>query len=105
MQRTMVGLWEHSIGCAIFSSIAVKKRHEEPDEISVNGLLHDIGKVFLVLHFPEEYQKALIDSASGDVTIHRSERDHFNTTHSSVEAGWPASGTSPFPYRCDRIPS
>ena len=85
MQKTMIGLWEHSIGCAIFSRIiAVKKGHKEPDELSVNGLLHDIGKVFLVLQFPEEYQKALAESQHDDVTIYNAERNHFNTTHSSV---------------------
>ena len=81
----MIGLWEHSIGCAIFSRIiAVKKGHKEPDELSVNGLLHDIGKVFLVLQFPEEYQKALAESQNDDLTIYNAERNHFNTTHSSV---------------------
>lgn len=85
MQKTMIGLWEHSIGCAIFSRIiAVKKGHKEPDELSVNGLLHDIGKVFLVLQFPEEYQKALAESHNDDITIYNAERNHFNTTHSSV---------------------
>ena len=85
MQKTMIGLWEHSIGCAIFSRIiAVKKGHKEPDELSVDGLLHDIGKVFLVLQFPEEYQKALAESQRDDLTIYNAERNHFNTTHSSV---------------------
>lgn len=85
MQKTMVGLWEHSIGCAIFSRIiAVKKGHKEPDELSVDGLLHDIGKVFLVLQFPEQYQKALAESQQHSLTIYDAERNHFNTTHSSV---------------------
>ncbi len=85
MQKTMIGLWEHSIGCAIFSRIiAVKKGHKEPDELSVDGLLHDIGKVFLVLQFPDEYQKALAESKRDNLTIYVSEKNHFNTTHSSV---------------------
>src|SRR5512133_1184649 len=40
MQKTMIGLWEHSIGTAIFARIiAVRKGHKEPDELSVDGLL------------------------------------------------------------------
>ncbi len=85
MQKTMIGLWEHSIGCAIFSRIiAVKKHHKEPDEVSVDGLLHDIGKVFLILQFPEQYESALAQSQHDGLTIYNSERNHFNTTHSSV---------------------
>lgn len=90
MQKTMIGLWEHSIGCAIFSRIiATKKGHRDPDELSVDGLLHDIGKVFLVLQFPDEYERALAESQRDGLTIYDSERNHFNTTHSSV-GGWMA---------------
>ena len=85
MQKTMVGLWEHSIGCAIFSRIiAIRKGHRDPDELSIDGLLHDIGKVFLILQFPDEYQRALAQSQRDSLTIYNSEKDHFNTTHSSV---------------------
>ncbi len=85
MQKTMVGLWEHSIGTAIFARIiALKKHHKEPDEVSVNGLLHDIGKVFLVLQFPDEYQKALTQAQGDGLVIYEAEKNHFNTTHASV---------------------
>jgi len=85
MQKTMIGLWEHSIGTAIFSRIiAVRKGHKEPDEVSVNGLLHDIGKVFLVLQFPEEYEKALNETQESGVVIYEAEKNHFNTSHASV---------------------
>jgi len=85
MQKTMIGLWEHSIGTAIFSRIiALKTGHNEPDEVAVNGLLHDIGKVFLVLQFPDEYSRALTDSQEAGLIIHAAERNQFNTTHASV---------------------
>ena len=48
----MVGLWEHSLGCAIASRIIAKKKGlKEPEEISIAGLLHDIGKVVMGLNF------------------------------------------------------
>ena len=85
MQKTMIGLWEHSIGTAIFARIiALRKNHKEPDEVSVNGLLHDIGKVFLVLQFPDEYQKALAETQGEGLVIYEAEKNHFNTTHASV---------------------
>ena len=87
MQKTMLGLWEHSLGTAIVSRlIAVKKGLKEPDELSVDGLLHDIGKVLLILQYPEEYQKAMNDTEINSIPINNSEKDHFNTTHASVGA-------------------
>jgi HD-like signal output (HDOD) protein len=54
MQKSMIGLWEHSIGCAIVARIiAKKKQFKEPEEVSAGGLLHDIGKVILILQFPK----------------------------------------------------
>lgn len=85
MQKTMIGLWEHSIGTAIFSRIiAIKKGYKEPDELSVSGLLHDIGKVFLILQFSDEYEKALKETEQDSVVIYEAEKNHFNTTHASV---------------------
>ena len=53
MQQTMIGLWEHSMGCAILSRLmAEKKGFKDLEEASIHGLLHDIGKVVLVLKFP-----------------------------------------------------
>lgn len=87
MQKTMLGLWEHSLGTAIVSRlIAIKKGLKEPDELSVDGLLHDIGKVLLILQYPEEYQKAMNDTEINSIPINKSEKDHFNTTHASVGA-------------------
>ena len=87
MQKTMLGLWEHSLGTAIVSRlIAIKKGLKEPDELSVDGLLHDIGKVLLILQYPEEYQKAMNDTETNSIPINKSEKDHFNTTHASVGA-------------------
>ena len=45
--------------------------------------------MFLVLQFPEEYQRALAESHENGLTIYNSERNQFNTTHSSV-GGWMA---------------
>ena len=53
MQQAMIGLWEHSLGCAILARLIAKKKGlKEPEEMSVYGLVHDIGKVILALQFP-----------------------------------------------------
>jgi len=87
MQETMVGLWEHSLSSAIVCRLIAKRKGlKEPDELSIDGLLHDIGKILLVLQYPEEYEKAMYQSEQSGLTIYESEKTYFNTTHASVGA-------------------
>ncbi len=85
MQKTMNGLYEHSLACAIASRvIAQKKGLKEPEEISVAGLLHDIGKVILLLEFPKEYETAMNEAQAKGISIYEAERIQFNATHANV---------------------
>jgi len=82
MQKSMVGLWEHSLGCAVTARILAKKKNlPEPEEISVSALLHDIGKVVLILRFKEEYERAVKEAESNDILIMEAEKEVFGITH------------------------
>jgi putative nucleotidyltransferase with HDIG domain len=88
MRKTMSGLYEHSLACAIASRvIARKKGLKEPEEVSVAGLLHDIGKVILILEFPREYEAARNEAQEKKISIFEAERNQFNATHADV-GGW-----------------
>lgn len=42
---TLRALWEHSMGCAVWSrQIALRIGHHGAEETFIDGLLHDIGK-------------------------------------------------------------
>lgn len=87
MQKTMVGLWEHSLGCAITARIIAKKKGlTEPEEVSVAGLLHDIGKVVLGLKFHGEYKKIMAEAESKDIFIFDAEKNYFNINHADAGA-------------------
>ncbi len=87
MQKSIVGLWEHSVGCAIVAKlVAKKKRLRDPEEVAVAALLHDIGKVLLNLKFPEAYQHAIADAHARGLCIMDVEREYFGVTHAEVEA-------------------
>jgi len=88
MQKTMSGLYEHSLAVAIASRvIAQKKNLKEPEEVSVAGLLHDIGKVILTLEFAQEYENAMKEAEEKKIAIFDAEKIQFNATHADV-GGW-----------------
>lgn len=85
MQKTMFGLREHSIGCAIAARIiAGRKGLKESEEISVAALLHDIGKVILILSYPNEYQAAMNEAAARGQIIVQQEKNYFTENHAIV---------------------
>ena len=88
MQRSVVGLWEHSVGCAIIAKIIARKKGlKDPEEVSVAGLLHDIGKVFLSLKFPDLYRQVIAEANDRTIFIAEAEKELFGVTHAEVE-GW-----------------
>ncbi|MEA3486554.1 MAG: HDOD domain-containing protein, partial [Thermodesulfobacteriota bacterium] len=64
--------------------IAQRKGLKEPEEIYAAGLLHDIGKVILILEFPKKYEIAMNDTDAKGITIFESEKNHFVTNHANV---------------------
>ncbi|MBU1040235.1 MAG: HDOD domain-containing protein [Proteobacteria bacterium] len=54
MAKAMEGLWEHSIGCALATGLIARKAGlKDPEEYSVCGLLHDLGKVVAAVQLPD----------------------------------------------------
>jgi putative nucleotidyltransferase with HDIG domain len=87
MQKSVVGLWEHSVGCAVIARIIARKMGlKDPEEVSVAALLHDIGKVFLSLKFPEAYREVIREADARGVFIVDAEKQCFGVTHAEVEA-------------------
>jgi putative nucleotidyltransferase with HDIG domain len=85
MEKTMIGLWEHSMGCTVAARmIAQKKGLKEPEEVSICGLLHDIGKAVLMLQYADVYDKAMQKAEKKGITIHEAEAGYFMATHAEV---------------------
>lgn len=85
MQKAMVGLWEHSLGCAIIARLIAKaKGLKDPEEVSVAGLIHDLGKVILYLQIPDRYEQAMQVAESTKVSIAEAEQNSFDITHAQV---------------------
>ncbi|WP_237671771.1 HDOD domain-containing protein [Syntrophus gentianae] len=85
MQTAMVGLREHSVGCAIAArTIAEMKGMKNTEDASVGGLLHDLGKVILLLQFPQDYKLVLEATDQKGMLIFNAEKAHFSETHAAV---------------------
>lgn len=87
MTKTMVGLWEHSIGCALACSEVAKAANlKDPEEYSVAGLLHDLGKVVSAVQLPE-IKKELDQAVKGkDLTYLEAEHDVLGFGHDRINA-------------------
>jgi putative nucleotidyltransferase with HDIG domain len=71
MDQTNVGiwgqaLWQHSVECGLASRrVAELVRYADPEEAFVGGVLHDVGKVVILLSTPEEYRGIRKKQTSG----------------------------------------
>ncbi len=87
MTKSMVGLWEHSVGCAMAcTEVARIAQLKDPEEYSVSGLLHDLGKVVSAVQLPES--KARIDELvkERDLSYIEAEREILGFGHDRINA-------------------
>ncbi len=69
--------WEHSIGVGVACrALARKLRWPDPEEIFVAGLLHDIGKLIMLEHTPDELLTVLRACRDDDCTFLEAEARH-----------------------------
>lgn len=80
-----VGMWLHSVGTAYAARmIANKTKRERPDVAYTVGLLHDIGKIVMVIAFPEMYTQAVRYAHENKLYVFSAERKLMNIDHSMV---------------------
>jgi putative nucleotidyltransferase with HDIG domain len=76
---------DHSIGVAIASrAIAEFVRYEEPEELFVGGLLHDIGRVVQKQFLAEDFEKLMVNVITTDSLIYKKEKRVIGYTHTEV---------------------
>ncbi len=82
------GLWTHSLACArACSSLARLIGSDDPEEISVVGLLHDMGKVVLEQYCKDEFAEIIAAVKSENLLMTDAERRIIEITHADI-AGW-----------------
>ncbi|WP_029893346.1 HDOD domain-containing protein [Desulfohalovibrio reitneri] len=87
MVKAMEGLWEHSIGCAMACScIARRAGFKDPEEYSVAGLLHDLGKVVMAVQLPELEERVSAAVKEKDLSYLQAEKETMGFGHDRINA-------------------
>lgn len=84
--RQTVGLfWEHAFTCGLAAKIIAEHLRLSPCELFIDGLIHDIGKIAMLLAFPNEYSVLQNISTPDHVHCTTEEKNRFGISHD--EAG------------------
>ncbi|MBN1970463.1 MAG: HDOD domain-containing protein [Candidatus Delongbacteria bacterium] len=79
----MQNFMDHSLGTAICARmIGEMLKYNEPEELFVGGLLHDIGKIILYQYFHEDFIEAL--KQIGHKVYFQNEREFIGFTHNEI---------------------
>lgn len=85
MERSLLGLWEHSLATAAASNvIADHLRLPDKEEISTAGLLHDIGKIVIRVYLEEDPERLAVLEQEVEVPVFEVERELLGIDHSEV---------------------
>jgi putative nucleotidyltransferase with HDIG domain len=77
--------WRHTVACAMLAESIARALGRFVDQAYTAGILHDIGRLGLVVAFPNEYEHAIRDAAQRSVDMLDYERELFGIAH--TEAG------------------
>jgi HD-like signal output (HDOD) protein len=93
----MADLWLHSMGCYFASkrinALVAAKRSRERAAVSskttetpvyLSALLHDMGKVILAMHFPDEYAEVLLSASQTKTSLEFKEKEMLGMDHAAV---------------------
>ncbi len=79
--------WKHALGSAISAeTLSQELKLQESEDAFVAGLLHDIGKLLVVLYAPEKFVRIRAIVNKKNCLIIEAEEEVLETTHSTVGA-------------------
>lgn len=85
MEKSVVGLWEHSIGAGVAANVIARRLQlQECEEISTAALLHDIGKVIIKIKFESEFDQIQSVIAESGSSINDAEKLLLEMDHAEV---------------------
>lgn len=76
--------WRHSVATAICAKLLSRHMRVDKDNAFIAGLLHDIGRLVLVVRYPEQYEAVLEYSEANNCRLLEAERRVLGIEHTQV---------------------
>lgn len=76
--------WRHAIASAICARLLSKHMHIDSDQAFIAGLLHDIGRLILVVYYPGEYEEVLNYRTANRCRLQQAELAVLGIEHAQV---------------------
>jgi HD-like signal output (HDOD) protein len=82
----MEDFWRHSVGCAMLSrALAIRLGESDLERFFIAGLLHDIGRLVLLMAAPDEAAAILAAAREpGDRSVQQIEMDQLGFSHAQL---------------------
>lgn len=82
---SMQSFWRHSVATGLIArALATWRREANAEQFFVAGLLHDMGRLVMLLKASDSMAQALERSRRDDVLLHVAEREIFGFDHATV---------------------
>jgi len=79
---SLMDLWRHSVACGVIMEIG--QRHVKGRDHFIGGIMHDIGKVILLLRFPDHFQAMVRIARNEQKTMFQIEKELLGITHADI---------------------
>ncbi len=77
--------WKHSVAVGVTSKhLADKSRASPVDDCFVGGLLHDMGKIILLQHFKDLFQKVWLAAEEDNLSFYEAEKNENPVDHTRI---------------------
>lgn len=79
--------WAHSLAVAVAAGVIARRKNvpaKSVEEVFVGGLMHDIGKLFLDLYFPDQYAIAIKLAQAAKISLWDAEKTALGVGHALV---------------------
>ena len=84
----MYSFLKHSLACGILSRVlAAHLNSNQTEQLFVSGLLHDIGRLILYIHFPKESLDIISRSRNRSKLLLEEETEYLGCNHAEIAKG------------------